>query len=78
MPNSSFFLDPTYFTSLSLVETPSAPSPRSFAAWLRLLSDNFDWRFIAMIVFGQHLLKGLLPRSLLANSRVRAKTRCTA
>jgi len=32
----------------------------SFAAWMRLLCDNFDWRFIAMIVFGQHLLKGLL------------------
>lgn len=29
-------------------------------AWLRLLSDNFDWRFIVMVVCGQHLLKGML------------------
>jgi len=32
----------------------------SCRAWLRLLSDNFDWRFILMVVFGQHCLKGLL------------------
>ena len=27
---------------------------------MRLLCDNFDGRFIAMILFGQHLLKGFL------------------
>eukprot|EP00668_Euglena_longa_P004609 GGOE01005379.1.p1 GENE.GGOE01005379.1~~GGOE01005379.1.p1 ORF type:complete len:613 (-),score=226.53 GGOE01005379.1:285-2123(-) len=32
----------------------------SFRAWLRLLGDNYDWRFIVMIVCGQHLLKGML------------------
>eukprot|EP00669_Euglena_mutabilis_P008041 TRINITY_DN3194_c0_g1_i3.p1 TRINITY_DN3194_c0_g1~~TRINITY_DN3194_c0_g1_i3.p1 ORF type:complete len:619 (+),score=242.09 TRINITY_DN3194_c0_g1_i3:29-1858(+) len=33
---------------------------RSFLAWMRLLCDNFDWRFIFMVVCGQHLLKGML------------------
>ena len=32
----------------------------SFLAWMRLLCDNFDPRFIAMVVFGQHLLKGFV------------------
>ena len=31
-----------------------------FQAWLRLLSDNFGRHFVWMIVFGEHLLKGLL------------------
>ena len=32
----------------------------TFLAWMRLLCDNFDGRFIVMVVCGQHLLKGLL------------------
>eukprot|EP00668_Euglena_longa_P004893 GGOE01005734.1.p1 GENE.GGOE01005734.1~~GGOE01005734.1.p1 ORF type:complete len:628 (+),score=126.49 GGOE01005734.1:124-1884(+) len=32
----------------------------SFIAWMRLLCDNYGWRFILMVLCGQHLLKGLL------------------
>lgn len=32
----------------------------SFMAWLRLLSDNFDGKFVRMVFFGEHLLKGML------------------
>lgn len=33
---------------------------RSSRAWLRLLSDNFGAHFVAMNVFGEHFLKGVL------------------
>eukprot|EP00667_Euglena_gracilis_P005873 EG_transcript_5913 len=32
----------------------------SFRAWMRLLGDNFGWKFLAMVFCGQHLLKGML------------------
>ena len=31
-----------------------------FAAWIRLLCDNFGAPFVVMVIFGEHLLKGLL------------------
>eukprot|EP00667_Euglena_gracilis_P004235 EG_transcript_4254 len=36
----------------------------SFLAWMRLLCDNFDSRFIVMVFCGLHLLKGMLSAGL--------------
>eukprot|EP00667_Euglena_gracilis_P005147 EG_transcript_5174 len=32
----------------------------SFGRWFTLLADSFGWRFVVLVVFGEHLLKGFL------------------